>query len=56
MIQGAIPLWWLKEHVDLLLDLAGKFDEGSKMREATARRADCIMDMVKAWQEAGRPQ
>lgn len=49
--MSAIPEEWIKQYVDKLLTLAGRFDSGP-MRDAAAMRADHVMDMVKAWRES----
>lgn len=47
--RDAIPMTWIQRYTKTMLDMAAKFDEGSKMREATLLRVDHIMDMVKAY-------
>lgn len=46
-----IPQDWIKKHIDILLDCAKRFPEGSPMRAAVLLRAEHIMDMVKAFRE-----
>lgn len=50
-MSDAIPLAWIKAHVDTLIKVAASYPDG-KMQEAIALRADHIMDMVKAWKES----
>lgn len=47
-----IPQDWIKNYVDQLIAAAKLFDEGSVMREAVARRADAVMDMIKAFRDS----
>lgn len=53
MKEDAIPLEWIKNYVDALLDFAKKFDKSgdSPMRAAALLRAEHAMDLVKAWKE-----
>jgi hypothetical protein len=46
-----IPPEWIKNHVDTLLEFAGKLDESSPLRNAVMTRADHIMDLVRAWKD-----
>lgn len=43
-----IPSEWIKKYVDTLLEAAKGFGPGL-MRDATALRANTVMDMVEAW-------
>lgn len=47
-----IPQEWIKKYVDQMLEIAGKFPEGSAMRAAAMLRADHAMDLVKAFRES----
>lgn len=48
-----IPLSWIQHYVDQLLDAAKHLDPGP-MQDAVLRRADAVMDLVKAWIEHER--
>ena len=48
--QEAIPLSWIKRHIDVWLEVAKKLPEG-KMRDAALLRADYAMDLVQAWRK-----
>jgi hypothetical protein len=48
----AIPLEWIGNYVDQLLEVAAKFSPHSPMQAAALLRADHTMDLVKAWKES----
>lgn len=48
--MSPIPQEWIRNYVDTLLLVAGKFSPGA-MQNAAMLRADHVMDLVKAWQE-----
>lgn len=54
-IMNNIPDEFIKNYIDQLLIAAAKIGPG-KMSDAILLRADCIMDLVKAYRERNNAQ
>ena len=51
--RSPIDQQWVQGYCETLVKAAERFPQGA-MRDAILRRAECVMDLVEAWQERKR--
>lgn len=49
--QLSIPVYWILNYIDTLLEYSSAIDQNSAMSKATRYRAENIMDMLDTWKE-----